>query len=175
VVTVTARALRTRPADLQIVLAGSTLLTGLDDRTVRIRNRTRDRLQLTLDSDVTWLRTDPQAAVLEPRGKARISIGVNPQKLPLGPHSGQIRIRGGGQTWTVPVRLRVRGSDALMRHRLGLGLQRLAALCLVAGIVATILSATSMQVISGATGWDLVVIGLVSSVMLGVVRVGRRP
>jgi hypothetical protein len=174
-VTVSPQALRTKPAGLQVVLAGATMLTGLDDRTVRIRNRTRDRIQLTVDSDVSWLRTDPQAVVLEPRGKARVSIGVNPQNLPAGVHSGRLRVHGGGQTWTVPVRVRVRGTEVMIRRRLGRGLQRLAAACLTVGLVAFALSALGMPIIPGAASWDLVVFGLVSSVLLGVVGVGRRP
>jgi hypothetical protein len=167
-------ALRVRPRDLQIALAGNTVLTKLDHRTTRLRNRTNARIQLAFDSDVPWLRPDPPAAVLEPRGKVDVSLAVV-GKLPVGDHLGTLRIHGGGRTWSTQVRLRSRGADTIVRRNAGRALRRVAALCLVVGVIGTLLGAVGVQVMSGVTAWNLLVLGLVGSVVLGVLRAGKGP
>jgi hypothetical protein len=167
------RAIRVRPHEMQIALAGTTVLTKLDHRTVRLRNRTSARVQCTFDSDVPWLRPDPPVTILEPRGKVAVSLAIVGPKMPIGDHLGTLRIHGGGRTWSTQVRLRVRGADAIARRNAGQVLSRLAALCLAVGVVTTILGTVGIQVMPGATAWNLLVLGLVGSVLLGVLRAGK--
>jgi hypothetical protein len=42
-------------------------------------------------------------------------------------------------------------------------------------VIGTILGAVGVQIMAGATAWNLLVIGLVGSVLLGVLRAGKGP
>ena len=165
-------ALKLHPHELRIVAAGSVTLTPIDKRTVRLRNRTDQRLLLTFDSDVQWLRPDRPAAWLEPKGKLEVALSVmQAQQRGRLNTMGNFRVQEqGGQIWAVPVRLQVRGSHAVAVPSVRGGLARIASLCFMVGLVTTVLGAAGMHVLSGSMAWDLLVAGLVGRVVLRVLR-----
>ena len=168
------RAIKLRPHEVRIAAAGSVTLTPIDKRTIRLRNRTNQKLLCTFDSDVPWLRPDRPAAWLEPDGKLEVSLSVvQPQGCG---HStlGHFRVREqGGQSWNVPVRLQVRGGQAIVAHSLRDGLRGIAMICFFAGVVTLALGALGVHLLSGALAWNLIVVGLVGRVVMRVMRGGE--
>jgi serine/threonine protein kinase len=167
------RDLRLRPQSMEIAMSGLVTLTRLERRTIRIRNRTNNRLLCSFDADVPWLQPDRPAAWLEPYGKLALSVNVNWANAPRGLHHGQIRVHGGGQTWSTPVQLQVRGAEALAAPGLMRSLSGLATACLVVGISVMVADAVGASILTNDTAWHLIVLGLVGRVLLGVLRAAR--
>jgi hypothetical protein len=79
----------------------------------------------------------------------------------------------GGQSWSVPVRLHMRGQGTLVVHSVWSGLRGVAMLCFLAGVMALVLSALGVQVVSGSLAWDLLVVGLAGRVLVRVLCGGK--
>ncbi|HVA88565.1 MAG TPA: serine/threonine-protein kinase [Chloroflexota bacterium] len=168
------RAIKLRPHELRIATAGNATLTPIDKRTVRLRNRTSQRLLCTFDSDVPWLRPDRPAAWLEPDGRMEVSLSVVQPQGRVHSTLGNFRVQEqGGQSWTVPVRLQVRGGHAVMAHSFRGGLRGVAMVCFFAGVLALALGVLGVHLLSQALAWNLIVIGLVGRVIMRVMRGGE--
>jgi len=171
-VVISARGVRLRPDDMTIAHARGRLVTSIDKRTIRLRNRTDKRLLCTFDSDVPWLRPDRPAAWLEPRDRLELTVGIAWADPPPGEHQGVVHVHAGGNTWGMPVCLRVQGPEGALVQRVLLPLGGLASMCLSLGIIAMILSSLGMGVVTENTAWDMIVAGLVSRVLLRMLGAG---
>jgi hypothetical protein len=164
-------AIKVRPEELRIAAAGNVTLTPIEKRTVRLRNRTNQRMLCTFDSDVAWLRPDRPAAWLEPNDTIEVSLSIVQIQSRLQSTLGNLTVREqGGQTWSVPVRLHMRGQGTVAVYSVWTGLRGVAMLCFMAGILALVLGAVGIQVVSGALAWNLLVVGLVGRVLMRVLR-----
>jgi hypothetical protein len=94
------------------------------------------------------------------------------QNPPVGDHRGVVRVHGGGTTWNVPVSLRVHSPDSVVMQRLLMPLSNIAMLCFSVGIIAMLLTSIGVTVISSDVAWQMIVVGLVSRVLLRLVRAG---
>jgi hypothetical protein len=167
------RDLKLRPRSVEIAITGTVILTRLDRRTIDIRNRTSKRLLCNFDTDVPWLQPDRPAAWLEPYGKLALGLNVNWANATKGLYQGQVRVHGGGQTWSTPVQLQVRGPEALAVPSMLRTLSGLAALCFAVGLAVMVADAAGAHIMTGDMAWNLIVLGLVSRVFLGVLRAVR--
>ncbi|MDB5076620.1 MAG: protein kinase [Chloroflexi bacterium] len=166
-----ARGIRLQPHEMTISYAGSAILTKIDRRTIRIKNRTNKRILCSFDSDVPWLRPDRPAAWLDPHDRLDLTVGVTWSNPPAGNHHGVVRVHGGGNTWSVPVSLQVNRLGSVMLDRLIVPLAGLAMLCFSFGVIAMVASyALGLHV--DVMAWDLIVVGLVGRVLLRLLRAG---
>jgi eukaryotic-like serine/threonine-protein kinase len=171
VVPADARAIKVRPEELRIAAAGSVTLTPIEKRTLRLRNRTNQRMLCTFDSDVAWLRPDRPAAWLEPNDTLEVSLSLVQIQSRLQSTLGNFTVREqGGQTWSVPVRLQMRGQGTLAVYSVWAGLRGVAMLCFMAGIMALVLGAVGIQIVSGTLAWNLLVVGLAGRVLVRILR-----
>ncbi len=171
VVPADARAIKVRPEELRIAAAGNVTLTPIEKRTVRLRNRTNQRMLCTFDSDVAWLRPDRPAAWLEPNDTIEVSLSLVQIQSRLQSTLGNFTVREqGGQTWSVPVRLQMRGPGTVAVYSVWAGLRGVAMLCFMAGVMALVLGAVGIQIVSGSLAWDLLVVGLAGRVLVRVLR-----
>jgi serine/threonine protein kinase len=169
-----AHAIKVRPQEVHIAAAGNVTLTPIDKRTLRLRNRPNQRMLCTFDSDVQWLRPDRPAAWLEPNDSMEVSLSIIQTQARLQSTLGNFTVREqGGQSWSVPVRLHMRGQGTLVVHSVWSGLRGVAMLCFLAGVMALVLSALGVQVVSGSLAWDLLVAGLAGRVLVRVLRGGK--
>jgi hypothetical protein len=166
------RSIRLRPSDLTIACSNNVVRSGIDRRTIHIKNRTNTRLLCTFDPDVPWLRPDRLTAWLEPRDRVELTIGLMWQNPPPGIHHGAVRVHGGGNTWSVPVNLTVRDQDSLTLERVVIPLGNVAVVCFSVGMLAMMFSWLGMGGVPFSVAWNLIVIGLVARVLLMVVRGG---
>ncbi len=171
VATADARAIKVRPEELRIAAAGNVTLTPIEKRTVRLRNRTNQRMLCTFDSDVAWLRPDRPAAWLEPNDAIEVSLSLVQIQSRLQSTLGNFTVREqGGQTWSVPVRLQMRGQGAVAVYSVWGGLRGVAMLCFMVGVLSLALGALGIQVVSGNLAWDLLVVGLAGRVLVRILR-----
>jgi hypothetical protein len=171
VVPADARAIKVRPEELRIAAAGNVTLTPIEKRTVRLRNRTNQRMLCTFDSDVAWLRPDRPAAWLEPNDTIEVSLSLVQIQSRLQSTLGNFTVREqGGQTWSVPVRLQMRGPGTVAVYSVWAGLRGVAMLCFMAGVMALVLGAVGIQIVSGSLAWDLLVVGLAGRVLVRILR-----
>lgn len=169
------RAVRLRPREVEIACAGNRIATKLDNRTVRLRNRSKARIHCVVDSDAPWLLPDPPAFYLAPGGRQDIGLAVVSPVPPVGTHHAALRISGGGQTWGTQVRLRVRGRSAVAVRTTSTRLRRLAELAVGLSLVALLLDWMSVHVVDHSTAFHVLVVGLIGSVVLRVLRGGKGP
>lgn len=166
------RAMRVKPELVRIDQAGARTLTRIEKRTVRMRNRGDKDLLLAFKGDQPWLRADPSAKLLKPGEKLDVSLGIVGPVQP-GTHQARLLIEGGGQTWSTPVRLQMHRADLPALRAMPHGLARLAMLCFGIGVVATVLNMAGAHIVAGDIAWDLLLIGLVGSVLLSIWRAGK--
>ena len=166
------RAVKVRPEMVQIDQAGARTLTRIEKRTVRMRNRSDQDLLLAFKGDQAWLRADPSARLLKPGEKLDVSLGIVGPVQP-GTHQARLLIEGGGRTWSTPVRLRMHRADLPALRAVPHSLARLAMLCFGVGAIAMVLNTLGLHVLAGDAAWDLLVAGLVGSVLLGVWRASK--
>jgi hypothetical protein len=166
------RDVRLHPQEMTISYAGSSIMTRIDKRTIRIKNRTNKRLLCSFDADVPWLRPDRPAAWLDPHDRLELTVGITWSNPPAGDHHGSVRVHGGGNTWSVPVALRVHGIEAMVVQRLIPPLSGIAMFCFSVGVLLMGLSVLGVHVLADALAWNMIVAGLVGRVILRVLRAG---
>jgi serine/threonine protein kinase len=166
------RDVRLHPQEMTISYAGTSIMTRIDKRTIRIKNRTNKRVLCSFDADVPWLRPDRPAAWLDPHDRLELTVGITWANPPAGDHHGSIRVHGGQNTWSVPVSLRVHGIEAMVVQRLIPPLSGVAMFCLTMGVLLMALSVLGVHVLADALAWDMIVAGVVGRVILRVLRAG---